>query len=560
MDEERLRALIEGGERLDVEFKSDRKQLNDAIIYEEVVALANAKGGVLLIGVEDDGTVSGARPRHGATTDPTKMQVAILNNTVPYIDTRVAVTMLDGDPVLSIEVDPYPEPCATAGGKALRRTMGGDGRPQSQPYYPRDQQIQRMALHMVDYSDRTIEGCSLDDLDPLAFERLRQDVETLHGDRPLLDLGDRELAQALRLVETRHGRLVPNVAGLLLLGKDSALERFLPTHQVHFQVIGEQDEVKVNDLFRSALVHVLREIELRFTARNQEREVSVGMVRVPVPDYSLDGFREAVNNALLHRDYARLEAVYIQWQPDHLLISSPGGFPEGITVENILVHEPRPRNPRLAAAFRRIGLVEQTGRGVDRIYAGQVRYGRPVPDYSRSDATGVRVVLRGGQPSLEFAAFVYEKDRAAEPLRLDEMLLLNALYYERRIDTERAGKLIQKGAPEARIVLERLQERGMVEARGERRGRVYHLSAELYRRFGQVQGYVRTKGFDELQQTQMILNFVDAEGRITRGKAASLCRITDPQAYYLLRKMVSDNVLELAGKGRGAHYVRKRTQ
>lgn len=95
----------------------------------------------------------------------------------------------------------------------------------------------------------------------------------------------------------------------------------------------------------------------------------MGLFRLPVPDYSLVGFREAVNNAVLHRDLTQMQAVYVQWQPDHLLITNPGGFPAGVTLDNLLVHEPKPRNPRLAEAFRRIGLVEQTERGVDKILA-----------------------------------------------------------------------------------------------------------------------------------------------------------------------------------------------
>lgn len=118
--------------------------------------------------------------------------------------------------------------------------------------------------------------------------------------------------------------------------------------------------------------------------------------------------------------------------------------------------------------------------------------------------------------------------------------------------------LVQKGGGEARAVLERLHERGMIEARGEKRGRVYHLAATLYRRLGQVSGYVRSRGFDRIQQRQMILNAVETEGQITRKGAASLCQISDPQAYYLLSKMVSNGELELFGKGRGAYYVRKR--
>jgi ATP-dependent DNA helicase RecG len=304
----------------------------------------------------------------------------------------------------------------------------------------------------------------------------------------------------------------------------------------------------------------LEDVEKRFSARNEERELTVGMFRLPVPDYSPEGFREAVSNAVLHRDYARNEAVYVQWQVDHLLIASPGGFPEGVTVDNLLVHEPKPRNPRLAEAFRRIGLVEQTGRGVDKIFLGQLRYGRPGPDYSRSDSTGVRVVLRGGQPSLQFAAFVYEQDKAGNPLTLDEMLVLNALFFERRINTTDAGRLIQKGTPEARAVLERLHERGMIEARGEKRGRVYHLAASLYRRLGEVSGYVRSRGFDRIQQRQMVLSAVQAQGQITRKKTAELCRISEDQASRLLRKLCENKQLELIGRGRGAHYVAKRRE
>ncbi len=60
------------GESLECEFKSDRKRLSDGTLYEEIVAFANSGGGVLLIGVEDDGQVTGAQPRHAGLTDPLK--------------------------------------------------------------------------------------------------------------------------------------------------------------------------------------------------------------------------------------------------------------------------------------------------------------------------------------------------------------------------------------------------------------------------------------------------------------------------------------------------------
>jgi len=544
MDASQLEAILQRGESLTVEFKSDRGDISDSRVYEEVVALANTEGGVLLLGVEDDGTVTGAKPRHGRGIDVTKLRAAIFNNTVPSVNTRISVVQHGGSPVLAIEVDPYPEPCATASGKALRRTIGPDGRPQTVPFYPRDQRSRRVSLGLLDFTAQPAQPAKFEDLDPLAFERLRQTISRLSGDRSLLRLNDKELAKALRLVETRQGKLIPNLAGLLLLGRNEVLREVVPTHRVFFQVLDAQGNVRSNEVFEQPLVQLLEELEQRFAARNEEREMTVGMFRLPVPDYSPEGFREAVNNAVLHRDYARLDAVYVQWHPDHLLITNPGGFPEGITLDNILVHEPKPRNPRLAEAFRRIGLVEQTGRGVDKIFLGQLRYGRPIPDYSRTDATGVRVVLRGGEASLGFAVLVYEQEKQNQPLTLDELLVLNELFFERRTDSQRVAQLIQKGPSAARTVLERLNERGLIEARGEGRGRVYHMSAALYRQSGDVAGYIRSRGFDEIQQREMILNAVEVEGKITRKKAAELCRVNPSRAYYVLRKLVSEGRLQ----------------
>jgi ATP-dependent DNA helicase RecG len=436
--------------------------------------------------------------------------------------------------------------------------MWADGKPQTVPFYPRDQRSRRTDMGLLDFSAQVVENATMGNLDPLEFERLRQTIARLHGDQTLLQLPDPELAKALRLVESQpDGRVLPNTAGLLLLGRETAIESLLPTHKLHFQVLDAQGNVKVNDVFHGPLIRLLAEVDSRFSARNEEREVLVGMFRLPVPDYSPDGFREAVNNAVLHRDYTRLDDVYVQWQADHLLITSPGGLPEGVTLDNLLVHEPKPRNPRLAEAFRRVGLVEQTGRGIDKIYAGLLRYGRPAPDYGRSDSTAVRVVLRGGQPSLQFAALVYEQDEAGHPLSLDEMLVLNTLFFERRIDAVGAGRLIQKGASEARAVLERLHERGMIEARGEKRGRVYHLAAVLYRRLGEIRAYVRSRGFDRIQQRQMVLSAVTADGRITRKKAAELCRISEDQASWLLRNLRKKRLLQQEGEGRGVFYSTK---
>jgi len=561
MTPERLRQIIRQGENLDVEFKSEsQRQLSDDEIVRAVVCMANRQSeqsGWVLIGVEDDGQLTGARPRHGAMTDPLRLQALIANRTRPSLSVQVHVVSLqpEGVEVIAIEVPPVRIPIGTADGIYLRRAIGGRGQPECVPMHFHDIQSLLSTRGLLDYSAVVVEGATWDDLDPLEFERFRRFVRESRGqgDETLLEISDEELAKALGAVEADHVITRIRVLGLLLFGKEEALHRFLPTHEVAFQVL-QGDQVEVNEFFRYPLLRVMEELLQRFRARYREEEVMVGLLRVGVPEYSERAFREAIANALIHRDYTRLGAVHIQWHDDRIEISNPGGFPEGVHLGNILVTPPRPRNPLLADAFKRAGIVERTGRGIDIIFTEQLRNGRPVPSYERSTPTDVVLVLPGGKTNLEFVRLVVEENQAGRPLRLDELLLLNALWQERSLTVEQASRLIQKPEPDARAVLERLVEAGLVEGRGERKGRTYHFSAATYRRLGVPSAYVRRRGFELLQQEQMVLQYVQTYGRITRAEAAELCHLSPPQAYRLLQRLVKSGKLVQHGRKKGAWY------
>lgn len=550
-----LQVLIAGGESLRLEFKGERRSaLNDRDLVEAVVCLANAEGGQLLIGVEDDRQVTGARSRHGAVTDTVRLVALVRGRTVPGIEVRAEAVATPHGEVLRLEVPRSDRVIATSDGLCVRRIVGAQG-PECVPYHPHEHAQRGADQGAADFSAQLCREVGWRALDPLQFERARQQIAALRGDTALLELADREMAKALRVVETQGDELVPNIAGLLLFGRQAELERHLPTHEAAFQVLAGDAEVRVNDFFRQPLLELSELMLARFDARVQEREVPVGLIRVPVPDYSRIAFREALMNALFHRDYRRLQAIYVQWHPDRLEMSSPGGFPDGVTPDNILVHEPLPRNPRLYAAAKRIGLVEQTGRGVDRVYLGQLRYGRPAPDYGRSDSTGVRLTLLGGAESLDFAAFVFERERKRGPLTVDQMLVLNRLFHERRITSAEVSADIQKSVAEARAVLERLVEEGLVEARGERRGRVYHMAATLYSAVGRPEAYVRAHGLEPLRQEALVEEYVRAHGSIRRAKVAELCGLSERQATLLLQKMVAKGKLLPIGERKSRAYV-----
>jgi len=548
MDETRLRELLNQSETLTVEFKRDQpQQISDREIYEAIVCLANRQGGTLLIGVEDDGTVTGAQPRHGVATDPIRLQAAIFNNTEPPINTRVSVYRLAEGEVIAIEVDPYPDICATKAGVCLRRVMTVQG-PECRPFYPWQHAGRRADLGLLDFSTQVIKEASWDDLDSLAFERLRRLIRRLRGESSLLELGDRELAQALGLVETQADGLRPTIAGLLMAGREEALRRYLPTHEVAFQVLDAQGNVLVNDFFHSPLPETLDEIERRFAARNREQEVLVGFYRLPIPDYAPEAFREAVNNALLHRDYSRLGTVFVQWYPNHIVITNPGGFPAGITLDNLLVHEPKPRNPRLAEVFLRIGLIEKTGRGIDKIYLGQLRYGRPAPDYSLSDEEGVRVVLVQEPTHLQFAVFLDEQDQQGKPLNLDELLILNRLLCERHVSVRVASRLTQKDMTRTETALARMVEAGLVErANGD-----YRLPSTLAERL-QVPYAEEELSSEEMESR--ILEYVAREGKITNTECRRLCDLNTYQASRLLSRLAEEGKLEAVGEKRWRYYV-----
>ncbi|EQD56299.1 transcriptional regulator, partial [mine drainage metagenome] len=143
-------------------------------------------------------------------------------------------------------------------------------------------------------------------------------------------------------------------------------------------------------------------------------------------------------------------------------------------------------------------------------------------------------------------------------LRLDELLLLNALWREGNLDTGNAARLTQKPETDARATLHRLVEAGLIEERGQKKGRTWHLSAATYRLLGDKAAYVRQRGFEPLQQEQMVLQYVEKHGRITRKEAAELCRITGPQAYRLLDRLAQQGLVEREGeRGRGVGYRRK---
>lgn len=164
MDERRVRELIAGGETMTVEFKGEgTKPLSETEIVETVVCLANLPAAydaaVLLIGVENDGRVTGARPwpRNREGIDAERLQASIFANTEPALETTITILQLPEGHIVAVEIPRQFEVFATKQGLAKRRTMTVDG-PQCSPFYPHEHQSHRGDLGLFDVSAQILDA------------------------------------------------------------------------------------------------------------------------------------------------------------------------------------------------------------------------------------------------------------------------------------------------------------------------------------------------------------------------------------------------------------------
>lgn len=540
-------------ESLTVEFKSDLKKLPDRELIEALVCLANAEGGELWLGVEDDGTPTGLHAEHRLLEGLAGMVAA---RTSPSLNVQAEAVELGDVNVARIRVPKAQGEVATAGGVYLRRRLKHDGTPECAPMLPHERVSRASSFGLIDVSAQPVAGATLADLDPLERERLRQAVQQYGGDRVLLELDDEALDGALLLTARQlDGSRVPTLTGLLLVGRETSLRQLVPTHEFAFQVLAQQ-AVRFNEFRRFPLLKALDWLETNFRPYNPEEELQVGLFRVPVPKVDLGAFREAVANALIHRDYHRLGAVHVRLEDDALVVSNPGGLVDGVTLANLLVTEPRPRNPALADAMKRIGVVERSGRGVDKIFRGLLKFGRPAPDYSHTSAQSVVLRLPTTEADLDFRRLVVEEERRRHAeLPIDSLIALAALRELKRLSADALAERIQRDATSAKRTLEALTEAGLVEAHGATRARSYTLSASLYQAVGDKAAYTRQLGFSPIQHEQMVLSYVRQHGQIKRAEVMELCRLSESQAKKLLARLRDEQRLTQVGERRGSYYT-----
>ena len=544
--------MIPKKETLTIEFKSDIDCLDEKELVSEIVGMTNTEGGVLYLGVEDNGDITGVHKKH---RDPSGAMALIANKTVPSLSVRAEIIEEEGIEVLQIQIPMSKTIIATSDGKIQRRRLKPDGSPENVPMYPYEIPGRLSSLSQLDYSAQILLGATMDDLDGKERDRLRSIIKYRKGDKTLLELTDEELDKALQLVKEEGGVLYPTVTGMLLLGKEDRIAELLPTAKAVFQVL-EGTKVRKNEQTSKPLLATFEMFEEYMKAWNPEREMEYGLFRVPIPEFSEAAYREGLVNAFCHRDYTVIQAVRVAIEDEGLTISSPGGFIEGVNLKNLLTVEPHGRNPVLADALKRIGLAEKTGRGIDRIFEGSIVFGRPLPDYSETTSTYVKLFIQRAEPDLAFTKMISsEENRLGRSLSINSLLILSALQSQRRLTIAEITEVTNIGEIRAKAVVEKLVEAGLVDAGGNNKARFYILSSKVYKEQDNIVGYVRQIGIDAVKYEAWIMELIQKQGgRITRDNVVELLNVTPSQAYRLLKKMSDKGRIKLVGNGRSAYY------
>lgn len=377
------------------------------------------------------------------------------------------------------------------------------------------------------------------------------------ADQSLLELDDESLEKALELTVQVEGEAIPTLTGLLMLGREEALRRLVPTHEASFQAL-EGTSVKVNRDYHGPLLKIVDQISDLFDAWNPGTELTVGLFSRVVPAFDERAFREAIVNAFGHRDYSVIGRVLVSIDVEGLTVGSRGGFVEGINVRNLMTADPHGRSRTLMDVLKRCGLAERTGRGIDRIFEGSLNYGRPLPDYSSSNSQHVNVFIPRSAPDPMFVEMLAEeRERTGRELSISGLLVLNMLKTEGECTFANLLDSLDINRSRLQTVLKQLQDGGLVESSGRGDARAFMLGAKAYKREGEEIAYVRRSGIDRIRYPELIMKLAQSQGAVSTSDIEQLLQVSSARAYYQLKKLVEQGRLERIGKGRNTRYVIK---
>ncbi len=524
---------LDANEDEHLEFKEARQQFDLAKLMEYCIALANEGGGKLFLGITDK------RPRRvvGSSVFPSipKVTAAIHDALRMRVDVEELMHPHGRVVVFRIPSRPLATPLQYRGRYLMR---SGE-----QLVAMTQDQLQAIFSEAVgDFTSEIVHGATVADLDSGAIERFRASWIRKSGNDELRALDVQHLLSDADLIS--DGRIT--YSALILLGTEGSLRRHLPQAEVVFEW-RQRDSTAYDDRreFRRGAFLFLDELWELVNLRNTRQHFRDGLFVLDIATFNELAVREAILNAVTHRDYRATGSVSVRQFAERIEIESPGGFPAGVTVENLLFRQV-PRNRRLAETLAKTGLVERSGQGVDRMFETAIREGKPLPDFSQSDAYRVLVTLEG---TIQHPAFLRFLERIAEEGTYSfapaDLFVLDHIQHG------------TPAPPELQARLNRLVENGVVERVGRGRGVKYILSRKFAEFLGDPATYTRRRGLDRATNKELLVRHIELQkkkGSTLSEIAQVLPQLTYAQVKTLLQELKQEERIHPVGTTRAARW------
>lgn len=234
--------------------------------------------------------------------------------------------------VIIIYVDKSKRLCGTSSGEYYKR-LGKN----SKPYTP--EKMKDVFDEDTDYSSQIIDSTSEDDINLLEVYKLKEKLKTRDRESTLVELDDISFLKNLSLIKETDAGIKLTVAGLLFVGKEPSIQKFMPQAEciyLHYSNNNTEEYDSRLDL-KLPIISVLDRLTDKIQNSNHLINIQVGLFRLEIYDFSEKVFQEALLNAYTHRRYDSPGSIYVKHYSDKLVIESPGGFLADINEKILLL-------------------------------------------------------------------------------------------------------------------------------------------------------------------------------------------------------------------------------
>ena len=516
---ETVQELLDAKEGEHVQFKEAKNRFDFGDAAKCCCALANNGGGKLVFGITDKrprsvvGSEAFEQPERTRMGLIEKLRINIDFQLFNYEGKRVLVFDVKSRPIgLPVQYD------------GVAWIYEGD----TLKHMPEDMRRSIYEETGCDFSAMICDGATVDDLDETAIEIFCAEWIEKSGNKQLTTLSKDQLLHDCGAI-TDEG---VTYAALILFGKNAAIIKYLPQVEIIFEYRSSEASgpASQREEFKVGFFNCYDRLWELVNLRNDKQHYQEGFFVFDIATFNERVVREAILNAVSHRNYQFGGSIFVRQFRDRLVVESPGGLPFGITLDNILDRQ-LPRNRRIAEILSLCGMVERSGQGMNLMFELSVQEAKPLPDFTGTDNFFVSVTLNGLIIDKAMLSVIKRiSERCAELLSTEDFLVIDALYHERSLNEK------------MRFRLNRLIVMGIVEHIGRKK---YVLARSLYAATGKTGVHTRHVGLDRDTNKELLLKHIRQNNEVGT-PFKELQQVLPSQSRCQIQKLLRE--LRVAGK------------